>query len=188
MCLDRRIGAIAVVALTLAGCGGGATPDAGPRTTYDYVTAVRPLAYENAHAACRGHSLTSLTYEYGTKGSTFTAAARSWARRNQPDTRLREVSYRGCRDGLRETAERPVLVTPPALTADEIDVYVVAYATCLGLTVAELVQEYGLDAQGLTVEQAVRAVVRKTYGWQYRDPAYDACLAAIRGEPPRYGS
>jgi hypothetical protein len=79
-------------------------------------------------------------------------------------------------------------VTPPALTADEIDVYVVAYATCLGLTVAELVQEYGLDAQGLTVEQAVRAVVRKTYGWQYRDPAYDACLAAIRGEPPRYGS
>ena len=77
---------------------------------------------------------------------------------------------------------------PPPLTAAEIDVYVLEYSTCFGLTVADLVQEFGLDPSSLTVEEAVRAVVRKTFAKTYRDVASDACLAAIHGEPPRYGS
>ena len=185
MCLDRRIGPFVLVALALVGCGGGATPAAERQPTYDYVTAVRPLAYDNAYAACNGHSLTSLAYEYGSSGSNVAAAARSWARRNQPDLRLRAVSYRGCRDGLRET--RLSIPGDPPLTADEIEIYVLEYATCLGLTVADLVQEFGIDP-GLTVEQAVLAVVRRSYEEGYREVAYGACLAAIRGEPPRYGS
>ena len=136
-------------------------PGSRAGTTYDYVTAVRPLAYDNARAACRGHSLTSLAYEYATSGRTFTTAARSWARRNQPDVRLRDVSYRGCRDGLRETASRPVLIDKPPLSSDEIEIYLLEYSTCLGLTLAELVQDYGLDPSGLTLEQAVREVVRR---------------------------
>jgi len=187
MRLGRRLAPIVAAAL-LTGCGGEASPESAPQTTYDYVTAVRPLAYENAHAACSGHSLTSLAYEYGTTGSTFAAAGRSWARRNQPDVRLRDVSSRGCRDGLRETSARPVQIDPPGLTADEIEIYLVAYSTCRGLTVAELVEEYRLAPDVLTVEEAVTAVVRRTYAEPYRDVAGAACLAAIRGEPPRYGS
>ena len=187
MWLDRPA-VLVVAALALTGCGGGADPESRPGTTYDYVTAVRPLAYDNARAACRGHSLTSLAYEYATSGRTFTTAARSWARRNQPDVRLRDVSYRGCRDGLRETASRPVLIDTPPLSSDEIEVYLLEYSTCLGLTLAELVQDYGLDPSGLTLEQAVREVVRRSYDEGYRGAAFDACLAAIRGEPPRYGS
>ncbi len=186
MCLDRRIGLVLLAVLTLVGCGGGEAPDAGPQTTYDYVAAVRPLAYDNARAACGGHSLTSLAYEFGTTGSTPEAAARSWARRNQPDVRLRETSFQGCRDGLWRTSHQHE--QEPPLSADEIEIYVLEYSTCLGLTVAQLVQEYGLDPRGLTVEEAVRAVVRKTYARAYREVAFDACLAAIHGEPPRYGS
>ena len=187
MRVDRRFGSV-VAAVLLAGCGGGATSDAGAPTAYDYVTAVRPLAYENARAACSGHSLGSLAYEYGTAGSTFAAAARSWSRRNQPDVRLRDVSFRGCRDALRETATRPVQIEAPGLTAEEIQIYLVAFSTCRSLTRADLVREYGLAADGLTVEKVVRAAVRKTYAQEYRAVAYDACLAAIRREPPRYGS
>jgi hypothetical protein len=188
MCLDRRIGVLAFAVLTLAGCGGGAAPEGGPGTTYDYVTAVRPLVYQNARAACSGHSLTSLAYEYGTNGPTVVAAARSWARLNQPDVRLRDVSYRGCLDGLGEAPTSPAQLAAPPLTAAEIDVYVLEYSTCFGLTVADLVQEFGLDPSSLTVEEAVHAVVRKTFAKAYRDVASDACLAAIHGEPPRYGS
>ena len=187
MWLDRPA-ALVVAALALAGCGGSSDPEAGPSTTYDYVTAVRPLAYDNARAACRGHSLTSLAYEYATRGRTFASAARSWARRNQPDVRLRDVSYLGCRDGLSETASRPVLIDAPPLTSEEIEIYMLEYSMCLGLTLAELVQDYGLDPQGLTLEEAVREVVRRSYEEGYRQAAFDACLAAIRGEPPRYGS
>ena len=189
MCLDRRIGLLFLAALTLAGCGGQAAADAEPRATYDYVASVRPLAYENARAACAGHSFTSLAYEYGTNGSTVRAAARSWARRNQPDARLRDVSYRGCRDGL--CSARPARARRgrlPTLAPDEIEIYVLEYSICLGLTVADLVQEYALDPSGLTVEQAVRAVVRQSFRAEYRGVAFDACLAAIHGEPPRYGS
>lgn len=186
MWLERRLGPAAVAVLVLAGCGGG-TRDSEPGTTYEYVVAVRPLAYENAREACRGHSLTSLAFEYGTTGATRVDAARSWARRNQRDARLREVSYRGCRDGLRETAEQPVLVERPPLTDDEVEVYVLEYSTCRSLTLAELVRDLGVDARGLTVEEAVRAVVRRSYDERYRDVAFGACLAAIRGEPPRYG-
>jgi hypothetical protein len=184
----ERPALLAVAALAIAGCGGARDPEVGPATTYDYLTAVRPLAYDNARAACRGHSLASLAYEYGSKGSTFATAARSWAVRNQPDVRLRDVSFRGCRGGLRETASRPVLIDKPPPTDDEIDVYIAEYATCLGLTLAELVQDYGLDPQGLTLEEAVREVVRRSYEQGYRTIAFEACLAAIRGEPPRYGS
>ena len=188
MCLDRRIGLVFLAALTLAGCGGQSASDA-ERSTYDYLAAVRPLAYENARAACAGHSFTSLAYEYDTNGSTVETAARSWARLNQPDARLRDVSYRGCRDGLRVSpADASAARTPPTLAPDEIEIYVLEYSVCLGLTVADLVQEYGLDPSGLTVEEAVREVVRQSFVTAYRGVAFDACLAAIRGEPPRYGS
>ena len=188
MCLDRRIGLLFLAALTLAGCGGQSAADAD-RPTYDYLASVRPLAYENARAACAGHSFTSLAYEYGTNGSTVRAAARSWARRNQPDVRLRDVSYRGCRDGLRlSPSDASAARTPPTLAPDEVEVYVLEYSVCLGLTVADLVQEYALDPSGLTVEEAVRAVVSQSFRRAYRGVAFDACLAAIRGEPPRYGS
>ena len=189
MCLDRRIGLFALgISLALAGCGGGATGDADQSRTYDYVAAVRPLAYDNAHDACGGHSLTSLRYEYGAVGASFRAAARDWASRNQPDERLRAVSYRGCLDALLETEERPVQIEPPALTEDEIDVYIAEYSTCLDLTVADLAKEYGLDLRGMTLAEAVLAAVRRTYGPAYQAVAYEACLAAVRGEPPRYGS
>jgi hypothetical protein len=189
MCLDRPIGLFALgISLALAACGGGATGDAEQSRTYEYVAAVRPLAYDNAHEACSGHSLTSLRYEYGAVGSTFKAAARDWARRNQRDERLRDVSYRGCLDALRETEDRPVQIKPPALTEDEIDVYITEYSTCLDLTVADLANEYGLDLRGMTLAEAVLAAVRKTYGPAYQEVAYEACLAAVRGEPPRYGS
>ncbi len=188
MRLDRGIGLLVLAVLSLVGCGGGATPEAGPRTTYDYITAVRPLAYENAHAACNGHSLTSLAYEYGTSGRTIVAAASNWARQNQPDLRLRTVTFRGCRDGLRETTPGPMPVRAPPLTEPQIEIYVVEYATCLGLTIADLVQDYGLDPSGLTLHQAVQEVVRASFGRAYREVAFDACLAAIHGEPPRYGS
>lgn len=187
VCLDRRIGLLILAALTLAGCGGQATPEAGPRSSYDYIASVRPLAYDNARAACTGHSFTSLAYEFGTNGSTIGAAARSWARRNQPDIRLRDISYRGCRDGLRSASgARPAQVSP--LTPAEVQIYVLEYSTCLGLTVADLVQDYALDPSGLTVEEAVLEVVRQSFDRRYRDVAFDACLAAIRGEPPSYGS
>ena len=185
MCLDRRIGLVFLAALTLAGCGGQSATDA-ERPTYDYLAAVRPLAYENARTACAGHSFTSLAYEYETNGGTVGAAARSWARSNQPDLRLRDVSYRGCRDGL-QTGE-PAAGQTARLTTEEIEIYVVAYSTCRGLTVADLVQEYGLDTGSLTVEEAVRAMVRKTYVARYRATAYGACVAALHGEAPRYGS
>ncbi len=189
MRLDRWIALPALLAaLLVAGCGSGVDRAAQPQTTYDYVTAVRPLAYENAHAACSGHSLASLAYEYGTSGSTFENAARDWAHRNQPDVRVRREAFLGCRDALRETARRPVQIARPSLTQEEIEIYILQYSTCVGLTVADLATEYGLDIRGLTVAQAVLAVVRKTYGPAYRQVAYGACLAAVRGEPPRYGS
>ena len=147
MCLDRRIGLVFLAALTLAGCGGQSASDA-ERSTYDYLAAVRPLAYENARAACAGHSFTSLAYEYDTNGSTVETAARSWARLNQPDARLRDVSYRGCRDGLRVSpADASAARTPPTLAPDEIEIYVLEYSVCLGLTVADLVQEYGTRSE-----------------------------------------
>jgi hypothetical protein len=187
VCLDRRIGLLLLAALTLAGCGGQATPEAGPRSSHDYIASVRPLAYDNARAACAGHSFTSLAYEFGTNGSTIGAAASSWARRNQPDVRLRDVSYRGCRDGLRTAPGARAAETSP-LTPAEVQIYVLEYSTCLGLTVADLVQDYALDPSGLTVEAAVLEVVRQSFDRRYRDVAFAACLAAIRGEPPSYGA
>jgi hypothetical protein len=189
MRLARAIGLLLTAATAVvAGCGGGGSDASETRRTYDYVAAVRPLAYENAHRACSGHSSTSLAFEYAISGSTRAALARAWAMRNQLDARLRGESYRGCRDGLRETAARPGVIERPALTSDEIDAYMAAYATCTGLTVAEVAREYDVDVAGLTVAQAIRAMVRRSYGPAYRDIAENACLAAVRGEPPRYGS
>ena len=93
-----------LVALIVAGCSAGT--DSTPRRTgtLDYVSSVRPLAYDNAYAACSGHSLTSLAYEFGVSGSTIPAAARSWVRKNQRDVRVRDAAYRGCRDALWEAA------------------------------------------------------------------------------------
>lgn len=97
----RVIGALALSAVWLAGCDGDGQASE-PTTTLDYVTVVRPLAYANARAACRGHSLTSLALEFDVEGRTIRAAAHDWARRNQRDARLRAAAYRGCRDGLAE--------------------------------------------------------------------------------------
>ena len=80
MWLDRRIGVLAFAVLTLAGCGGGAAPEGGPGTTYDYVDRGAPARVPERALGMRGHSLTSLAYEYGTNGPTVVAAARSWAR------------------------------------------------------------------------------------------------------------
>jgi hypothetical protein len=104
MHLDRRSRASLLAALILAGCSAG--PDSTPERTgaLDYVSMVRPLAYDNAHAACSGHSLTSLAYEFGVSGSTIPAAARNWVRRNQRDVRVRDAAYRGCRDALWQAA------------------------------------------------------------------------------------
>jgi len=188
MRLDPPIGLFVWAALVLAGCGGGAPVDAEPQTTYEYVAAVRPLAYDNAHGACSGHSLTSLAYEYGVAGTTFSQAAREWARQNQLDGRLREVSYRGCLDGLLKTAKLPVQIEPADLTDDEIAVYISQYSTCRGLTVGEVAKEYGFDVGDMTAAEAILAAVRRSIGPTYRQIAYEACLAAVRGEAPRYGS
>lgn len=188
MRLERRIGLFVWAALALAGCGvGGGSGDAEPRPRYEYVAAVRPLAYANAHEACAGHSLTSLAYEYGVGGTTLSRAARDWARRNQRDDRLREASYRGCLDALVQTARMPVWIDPADLTDDEIAVYIGEYSTCRGQTVAEIAKEFGVDARGLTPADVVWAAVRRSYGEAYRRVAYEACLAAVRGEAPRYG-
>lgn len=105
MRLGRRVELILVVmAWMLAGCAGGSGDETPAASTIDYVAAVRPLAYDNAYAACLGHSLTSLAYEFGVSGATAAAAARDWARRSQRDVRMRHAAYRGCRDALWESA------------------------------------------------------------------------------------
>ena len=105
MRLDRKLGPTVVAALVLAGCSASAETEPAPTSTIDYVAAVRPLAYDNAHAACHGHNLTSIAYEFDISGHTVVAVARAWARRNQRDVRMRGAAFRGCRDALRETAD-----------------------------------------------------------------------------------
>jgi len=105
MRLDRRIELIlVVVAWIVAGCTAGSGGEAPSTPTLDYVSAVRPLAYDNAYAACSGHSLTSLAYEFDVSAATVAAAARNWAQRTQRDARMRHAAYRGCRDALWKSA------------------------------------------------------------------------------------
>jgi len=105
MRLDRRIELMAAFVVWIAaGCAGESDDAARPASTIDYVSAVRPLAYDNAYAACSGHSLTTLAYEFDVSGVSVAAAARSWARRNQRDARMRPAAYLGCRDALSKSA------------------------------------------------------------------------------------
>jgi len=195
--------------LLLSGCGGRAGDDAESaasngtigtqvdtgfveRVLKNELAASRSAAYEAGFEACFAESPSTLAESYAFTGTTAGAAAAAYAREEVSDRRLRDAAYQGCRDGLQSLAEIDDVPAPePELEADslsseQINVYQVEYSTCLGITPAEIAKEYGMDITGMTEAEVVLAMTRETYRPEFQQVAYEACLAAISGEPSRF--
>ena len=127
--------------------------------------------------------------------------ATNYARAFKPT--LKPAALAGCIAGLREGQEGGPVITlevaselegqtaqpepaAPRLGTDELVVYQTEYVVCDGLTVQDIAQEYGYDIRGMTEAEVVLKMARESYGPEYQQLAYEACLAAIRGEPSRY--